>query len=66
MALTKRKKRIKAERREINPEDKCLKCGQPLKDDSHHYFCNACYVPGIQYLPEYKGKIAIMRWKHET
>jgi hypothetical protein len=63
MALTRRKKRIKKERKNCNPEEKCLKCGESLKDDSHHFFCNSCYVPGIQYLPEFKEKVNLAKWK---
>lgn len=61
MTLTRRKKRIKSERRECNPTGKCLKCHEYLKDDSHHFFCNACYIPGIQYVDEYKKKIIELR-----
>lgn len=65
MGLTKTKKRIRDERKKLNPDNKCLKCGEPLKNSIHHYFCNDCYVPGIQCLPEYKWRIQRMKQRYE-
>jgi hypothetical protein len=66
MTLTKTKKRIRDERKKCNPDGKCLKCEEPLKNSKHHYFCNDCYVPGIQCLPEYRKKIKLMWLKNEA
>ena len=57
MTKSRRKKRFSKERRNCNPENKCLKCGEPLKDASHHFFCNDCYTPGLIYSKEVRRKL---------
>ena len=44
MALTRNKKRIKAERKSLGI-NLCCKCSDSMKGQSHHFYCNKCYVP---------------------
>ena len=66
MTLTKRKKRVKKERKKINPDEKCRRCGASLKNNRHHFYCNDCWLPKeIRYIPEkklsYEGKQQLKR-----
>lgn len=45
MTLTKRKKRVRDERKVVNPNNICRSCGKSLKDNKHHFYCNACWLP---------------------
>lgn len=57
------KKRYSKERRNCNPDSICLKCGEGIKGAHHHYFCNACWIPGISQLPEMRKKIEDLKLK---
>jgi hypothetical protein len=61
MSLSKRKKIVKEERKICNPAEVCLKCGDPIKKSKHHFFYNACWVPGLMYSEEIKKKIKEMK-----
>lgn len=52
MTLTRRKKRIKKERKKCNPDNKCRDCGTSLKDSPHHHYCKDCWKPEYMRLPK--------------
>lgn len=55
MTLTKRKKRVKKERKKINPDNKCKRCGKSLKNSPHHFYCSECWLPKeLRYISENK------------
>jgi len=66
MTLSNRKKRFAQERKKCNPKNKCLKCGGSMKGASHHYFCNACYVPGLMYSEDMRRKIWTEKMEGKT
>lgn len=44
MTLTKHKKKIRDERKKVNPKQLCLDCKKKIKKSCHHFYCNDCYV----------------------
>ena len=43
MSLTKKRKKILEERKKLNPDGKCIKCGKDISKSKHHFYCDECH-----------------------